>query len=163
MPPRALTAAELLAVVDLWKRTGRTVEARLTGSSMEPAIPSGSLVRLRCGAPLQVGQVAAFVHDGHVTVHRLVARQSSRWLARGDALALPDAPLPIELPFARVEAVLSGDAWLESPTQVPSPRQRAVLALCTVAERISVGSARLLIAGLRRLQPRSAASIEVLE
>ena len=163
MPVRVLTAVELLAVADLWKRTGRTLEARFTGCSMEPAIPSGTLLRLRCGAPLHVGQVAAFVRDGHVTVHRLVARYASTWLTRGDAFAVPDAPLPLELPFARVEAVLGSDGWTESPSHAPSLLQRAILAFCALAQPISARGVLALISILRRLQRRLPTPVEVLE
>jgi hypothetical protein len=163
MDTRGLPAAELDAVIALWRRTQRPLEARFTGSSMEPAIPSGSTLRLLCGAPLQVGQVAAFVRDGHVIVHRLVARHASSWLARGDALTIPDPPLPLETPFARAVAVLQGGSWIETPAHPASLLQRAVLAPCAWTHRLSVRGARLLIASLRRLRPRAAAAVEVLE
>lgn len=163
MDTGGLPAAELDAVIALWRRTQRPLEARFTGSSMEPAIPSGSTLRLLCGAPLQVGQVAVFVRDGRVVVHRLVARHASFWLARGDALAIPDPPLPLELPFARTVAVLVAGAWIDTPAHASSLLQRAVLTACAWTQKLSVRGTRLLIRILRRARPRPPARVELLE
>jgi hypothetical protein len=82
-------------VAALWKRTGREVVARFTGSSMEPTIPSGAEVRLRCGVEVGMGDVAAFLRDGHLIVHRVVggSREAGWILTCGDALLLPDPPI----------------------------------------------------------------------
>lgn len=156
----ALSAAELLAVADLWKRTGRTVEARFTGASMEPAIASGSRLRLACGSSVAPGDVAAFVHDGHVFVHRVLAVAPPLVLTRGDALVIPDPPLPLARVFARVEAVQQGTGWHAPPGHRDAPPQRLLRSLCAL--RTSPGWTRALIAGLRRLRRRPAPPVELL-
>ena len=90
-----LSAADLAAVASLWRKTGRSLRARFGGSSMEPAIPAGALVQLRCGEPGAPGDVIAFLSGGRIVVHRVVARAADgRWtLTRGDARILPDVPV----------------------------------------------------------------------
>lgn len=156
-----LAPAELLAVADLWKRTGRTIEARFTGASMEPAIPSGSRLRLRCGAPVGAGDVAAFVHDGHVLVHRVLHVAPPFVLARGDALAVPDPPLPLDRVLARVEASERDGEWTVPPDHRESVPQRVLRAAC--AFPASPAWTRALVAVLRRLRRRREPPVELLE
>ena len=94
---------------------------------MEPTIPSGAEVRLRCGATAAVGDVVAFIRDDHIVLHRVEALSpSGRWvLTRGDACVFPD-PLITDL------SLILGR--VASPP-VLAPRghgRRAVLALCLV-------------------------------
>jgi hypothetical protein len=161
MGPGALSAAELLAVTSLWKRTGRTVEARFTGASMEPAIPSGARLRLTCGTPVAPGDVAAFVHDGHLLVHRVLDVAPPQMLTRGDALVVPDPPIPLENVFARVEAIEDGGEWRAPGRHRDSAAQRVVRLLC--AFDLSAAWARAAVATLRRLRPRRASPVELLE
>ncbi len=156
-----LSPAELLAVVDLWKRTARTIEARFTGASMEPAIPSGSRLRLRCGAPVAPGDVAALVHDGHVLVHRVLAVAPPLVLARGDARVVPDPPLPLERVFARVDAVEQGDTWTPPARHRESAAQRVTRGACAFGA--SPAWTRVLVAVLRRLRRRREPPVELLE
>jgi hypothetical protein len=157
----ALSAAELLAVASLWKRTGRTIEGRFTGGSMEPAIPSGARLRLSCGAAVAPGDVAAFVHDGHVLVHRVLAIAAPLVLTRGDALNVPDPPLPLDHAFARVTSVLSGSEWVAPAGHCDSRVQRLVVSLCGFPA--SVAWTRVLVGGLRRLRRRRPRPVELLE
>jgi hypothetical protein len=161
MERAGLSAAELVAVADLWKRTGRTLEARFTGDSMEPAIVSGARLRLLCGTETAPGDVAAFVHDGHVLVHRVLDVRAPFVLARGDALAVPDAPLPLECAFARVVAVQRRDDWIAPDGHRETAGQRLVRSLC--AFRVSPTWARAVIALLRRLRRRPSPAVELLE
>jgi hypothetical protein len=156
-----LSPAELLAVADLWRRTGRAIEARFTGASMEPAIPSGSRLRLRCGAAVAPGDVAAFVHDGHVFVHRVLAVAPPFLLARGDALVVPDPPLPLERVFARVEGVQRGGEWTAPTNHRESRPQRLTRMAC--AFRSNPAWTRVLVAVLRRLRRRREPPVELLE
>lgn len=160
MERAALSAAELAAVTDLWRRTGRTVEARFTGASMEPAIASGSPLRLSCGLGVAPGDVAAFLHDGRVFVHRVLAVEAPLVLTRGDALVVPDPPLPLDRVFARVEALKRGADWCAPAGHRDSLPQRVVLALC--AFRTSPSWTRVFIAGLRRLRRRPAPPVDLL-
>lgn len=158
MDARGLSEPELHAVVGLWARSGRTVEARFTGVSMEPSIPHGSTVRLQCGRPPVPGDVVAFVRNGHVLLHRVVARAGGALWTRGDALLVPDPPLAADAPFACVVGVRRGDAWEAAPAHVPSAGQSLVLAACRVAGRLDRRLGRLLSGLLRRLRPPRAPS-----
>ena len=157
----SLSAAELLAVADLWKRTRRTVEARFAGDSMEPTIPSGARLRLSCGMEVAAGDVVAFVHDGHVLVHRVLAIAPPLVLTRGDGLVIPDPPVSCDRVFARVEALQRGDDWTAPAGPRESAAQRLLRWLC--AFRLGTVWARVLIGALRRLRPRPAEPAEVLE
>ena len=114
----------LAAVASLWRRTGRELRARFGGSSMEPALPAGTELQLRCGETGGPGEVIAFVADGRLVVHRVVARavDGSWTLTRGDARVLPDAPiLEPEAIVGRVAGVWRGGV-LEA---VPAPEESA--------------------------------------
>ena len=56
-------------------RSGQSVRFRARGSSMWPAIPSGSQVEVEpCqAAELEVGQIGAFERQGSVVVHRVTS------------------------------------------------------------------------------------------
>jgi hypothetical protein len=147
---RALSEPELRAVAELWRRTGREVSARFTGRSMEPTIPSGSEVRLACGAPPGVGDVVAFIRDGHIVLHRVEALSpAGRWiLTRGDACLLPDPPLTDR-------ALVLGRAT--SPLAAP-PRgwgRRLTLALCLLLLRRGGAAGLAVVARLRHLSRRA--------
>jgi hypothetical protein len=105
MEPRPLSGLELQVVTALWVRTRRCVEAVFRGDSMAPAIADGSLLRLHCGRRPRRGDVAALVWDGHLLVHRVVALGRTGLRTRGDALLVPDPPVPRSLPYARVAAL----------------------------------------------------------
>src|SRR6185503_13087139 len=85
----------LAAVASLWRKTGRELRARFGGASMQPALPPGTEVLLRCGETGGPGDVIAFLAGGHLLVHRVVARAADGgWtLTRGDARVLPDVPI----------------------------------------------------------------------
>jgi hypothetical protein len=85
----------LAAVAALWRKTGRELRARFGGSSMEPALPPGTEVVLRCGETGAPGEVVAFLAGGRLVLHRVVARAADgSWtLTRGDARVLPDVPI----------------------------------------------------------------------
>jgi hypothetical protein len=113
---------------------------------MEPTIPSGAEVRLRCGATAAVGDVVAFIRDDHIVLHRVEALSpSGRWvLTRGDACVFPD-PLITDL------SLILGR--VASPP-VPAPRghgRRAVLALCLALLRHGHGAGAYVVSRLRYL------------
>lgn len=90
-----LSGTDLRAVAELWKRSGREIVARFGGRSMQPTIPPGAEVVLRCGEAAEVGDVIAFVADDRPIVHRIVAVTPDRRLVLtcGDAHVLPDPPI----------------------------------------------------------------------
>jgi hypothetical protein len=86
-------ALERIVVVALER--GRPVSFRATGGSMEPHVPTGSVVRVvPCGfADVRRGDLVAVRRpDGGIAVHRLVGRSAGGGLVTwGDALDQPDA------------------------------------------------------------------------
>ena len=151
-----LSPEQLAAVADLWTRGGREIVVRLTGRSMEPAIPSGAEVRIRCGESGDVGDIVACQEGAGVRVHRLVARSPRGWLlTRGDARWVPDAPLPAEsLVLGRVVAVRRGEAF-EPPPPLRAVPAAAGFALA-IGGRVARAPARRGRAG-RRPGPRAKA------
>jgi hypothetical protein len=132
----------LAAVASLWKKTGRELRARFGGSSMEPALPSGTEVALRCGETGAPGEVIAFLADGRLVVHRVVARAADgSWiLTRGDARALPDAPiLDPEAVLGRVGGVWRAGSLEPIPVPPDSVRRRWLAAFFGAVLRVSPG------------------------
>ena len=139
----------LAAVASLWRKTGRELRARFGGSSMEPALPPGTEVVLRCGEAGAPGDVVAFLAGGRLVVHRVVARASDgTWtLTRGDARILPDAPIldPGDI-LGRVAGVWRAGALAGVPAPPDSLPRRWVL---RVARAVLLVSPRVGSAGLR--------------
>ena len=140
----------------------------MNGQSMEPALPGGAVVRIRCDqAPrLAVGGVVAFLAGGQaLTVHRLVhvPRDSCYVVTRGDANLLCDPPLPLSDVVGLVEAWCTpGSDWI--PVSSPSLRTGAaavVRSISTVmmsralAVHVRVAQAVALL-GLALVIPRAA-------
>jgi len=138
-----LSEGDLAAVASLWRKTGRSLRARFGGSSMEPAIPDGSMVSLRCGQAGARGDVIAFLAGGRLIVHRIVARApDGGWtLTRGDARVLPDVPVrDPETVLGRVTGLCRGAA-IEAVAPLPgSPLQRAVVRIFAALVRLSPGA-----------------------
>jgi hypothetical protein len=130
-----LTEGEgLAAVAALWRKTGRELRARFGGSSMEPALPDGSEVALRCGEVGAPGDVIAFLAGGRLIVHRIVARATDgSWtLTRGDARALPDVPIrDASAIVGRVAGLCQGGTIEAVPAVHDSPARHGVLRLCS--------------------------------
>jgi hypothetical protein len=102
---------EILQVVAAtWKRELRSFEVTFGGVSMIPTIAPGEPVRLVCGpAPPGLGTVIAFIYQGRLAVHRLIAQSADgQWLVtRGDAHFLPDPPVRSTAVIGVVEATRS--------------------------------------------------------
>jgi hypothetical protein len=73
-------------------RSGESVRFRARGSSMWPAIPSGSQIEVQpCAASeLEVGQIAAFERQGRVVVHRVESISAEGVRFAGDSLERGD-------------------------------------------------------------------------
>ena len=146
----------LAAVASLWRKTGRELRARFGGSSMLPALPPGTEVLLRCGETGAVGDVIAFLADGRLVVHRVVARAGDgTWtLTRGDARLLPDAPIrDAEAIVGRVAGICGPASLQAMPAAPDSLVRRSFVRLFSAALRISPGAGaaalRSVHAGLR--------------
>jgi hypothetical protein len=154
---KVLGLEELAAAAALWKKSGRELWARFGGSSMEPTVPPGSELLLRCGDQGAIGDVVAFLSGGQMIVHRIVARSGARgWvLTRGDARVLPDPPIrDPESILGRVVGIRQGARFTELPSPYPSLFRRATLSPLLLALHASpaAGGAmiRLLLSARRR-------------
>ena len=130
----------LAAVASLWRKTGRELRARFGGSSMLPALPPGTEVLLRCGESGGPGDVIAFLADGRLVVHRVVARAADgAWtLTRGDARVLPDVPIrDPEAVLGRVAGVWRAGSLEGLPAAGDSLSRRLALRLACAALRAS--------------------------
>ena len=155
-PLDPLPADQLAAVSVLWGRTGRELRVRFTGSSMAPALSSGTEVRLVCGSGGAVGEVVAVRAGGTVIVHRVVARSATgAWiLTRGDARLLPDVPAGDQAVVGRISGRRVPGGFEDVPRAAGSLAQRAALAPLVALLRLSPRAGTAVIAvlvGLRRL------------
>ncbi len=143
-----LAAAILLQLLGL---TGRSAVV-ITGGSMEPAIPIGSLVLIEpisAAAPLAVGDVvtmrvgAARAAVSHRVI-RLVDRDGAAWLeTRGDANLDPDPVLvPMSAIIGRASLAWPGlGRWLGAFTT--SAGFRTIVGLCGALYAVSLLLRRL--------------------
>jgi hypothetical protein len=81
---------------------GLEVRVRLTGWSMKPLVPSGSVLRFSSnGEPLRGDIVLARLENDALVAHRVVALDGDRIWTKGDACVTADGPLPRERVIAR--------------------------------------------------------------
>lgn len=169
-PPRdpEPSLEELAAAARLWKKTGRELKARFGGSSMQPSLDPGSEVVLRCGAPVLVGDIVAYLADGRVVLHRVeaVSPRDGALLTRGDARWLPDLPVrDPETVLGVVTAVDRGEGLTPPPPAPPSAARtlfvwpfRTALSASPGAVAAALGalvwSRRMLLSAQRALRGR---------
>jgi GNAT superfamily N-acetyltransferase len=136
-------ARELAAIASLWKRERRTFTASFGGVSMLPTIAPGAPVNIVCGDDAAPGDVVLFLHRGQVVVHRLLARNATWMLTRGDANAIPDEAVSLD---ALVGRVIAAEPWQESVTQ------RVWRLLVANAFRVSPSLARIVVPALWQIR-----------
>jgi hypothetical protein len=78
-------AAEVLA-------SGGTIRLRALGTSMLPSIWPGDILSIehKPGQEIVPGDIVLVARQNRFFVHRLIQKQNSRWITRGDALAQND-------------------------------------------------------------------------
>lgn len=94
---------------------GLTCSVALKGESMSPTIEAGATLRLGAVEPadLRLGDILYARYPGDVLACRRVLwifrRENQRWVRTGgDALRVPDPPIPADQVIGRVEAVTQG-------------------------------------------------------
>jgi len=114
--PRAdAPGLEMQAIAGLLRRAGSSFESEVRGSSMEPTIPDGALIRI--GPPpsgdYRVGDVVACVRGEALFAHRIVYRDPAGdiVLTRGDGWILCDPPVQRARIVGAVREYLDGGAW----------------------------------------------------
>lgn len=143
-----VTAAVPALIAEAVARFGR-VRVRVAGTSMRPAIRSGDVVSLTPATDLRPGQVAAFVRDGRLFTHRVLASVGDTVRTRGDAHLAGDPPLRRDQVIGVVSAI-ERDGVVHA---CPEPQRFRGLLLSVVLE------CRIRLAHLRRrsrLTPRAA-------
>lgn len=157
MSDPVLGTEELSAVAQLWKSGRRELVCRFGGTSMSPAIAHQAEVRLLCGVPeVARGDVVAFLDEGRVIVHRVVAAlPGGGLLTRGDARLLPDRPLrDAGQVMGRVEAVRVGGRFVEVPPFRGSIAQALLLGAMVGTLRLFPAAGARLIDVLLRVRRR---------
>lgn len=132
-----LTREQIESVAALWKRTGREFLTAFEGTSMMPTVLPGQRVLVRCTDELKVGDIAVFVREPNVALHRLIAISrvpGTWWLFRGDNCGTCDIPITSrDAIIGKVVAVESDRALVPAPP-FSHPRLRArVSTFLTVA------------------------------
>ena len=83
-------------------RKGLDVRLRVSGWSMKPLVPSGSVLRFSpSGAPSVGDVVLARLPNDSLVAHRVVALEADRIWTKGDACRTADGPLPRASVIAR--------------------------------------------------------------
>jgi hypothetical protein len=132
--------AELLASLF---REGLEVRLRLSGWSMKPLVPSGSVLRFSASGEPSIGDIVlARLANDRLVAHRVVALDSDRIWTKGDACMTKDGPVSRESVLARAVR-LEGSV----PLQLSNVWMRA---LGLVVNRLYPR----LVAGYRVLVPR---------
>ncbi|HSP99198.1 MAG TPA: S24/S26 family peptidase [Candidatus Dormibacteraeota bacterium] len=153
----------LLPLATQLGETPTEVESAIRGSSMAPAIPPRSRLRVRVGGqiPCQVGDVVFYLADDGYTAHRVVYRAAGGdyLLAEGDARFAPDPPLSCRQVLGTVVAVEIDGQWLPVGGSPARPwRQRlvrgATLAAMIAVSRLSTGAAKRLAALLLTVETK---------
>jgi hypothetical protein len=89
------------ALISSLLRDGIEVRVRLTGWSMKPLVPSGSVLRFANGEPSLGDVVLARLENDALVAHRVIALDRDRIWTKGDACRTADGPLPRESVIAR--------------------------------------------------------------
>jgi hypothetical protein len=128
-------------------RDGMDVRVRLTGWSMKPLVPSGSMLRFSSEGELERGDVvlARLPNEG-LLAHRVVALDSERVWTKGDACGVADGP------FSRRD-VLGRAVRLEGTISIPLSNAW-MRAIGLAVNRVYPGIVRR----VRRVFPRRAES-----
>jgi len=126
-------------LVDLIGQVGEA-RLRVIGSSMLPSIRPGDvlIIRRRPIGDVRCGDVAVFVRDDRLFVHRVIAHHGSHLVTRGDSLPSPDAPVTAtELAGVAVRLVRGGKArQVSSRVGLPARLTGALVSRSLPANRI---------------------------
>lgn len=143
-------------------RSSGRLRLQVTGSSMLPSIwPGDTLLIDRLdidslnAGDVHKGEIVLFGRERRLFVHRVVERplnSESAILTRGDAMPLPDPPVPTDCLLGKVSFIVR-DGKLVQPNRNLSLAQKAVAAVAgksEIAASLMVGVRRKLQASTRR-------------
>lgn len=103
---------------------------------MLPAVLPGDelIVEKRGIAQLHPGEVVLFTRGGRLCAHRVIAKEGSRLITRGDAMSRPDEPVAECEVLGRVEAINRGTSLVSLTPSVPSWCNRTLSAVLRHSE-----------------------------
>ena len=138
---------------------GRGLELRVASGSMRPWLTPGDTVTILPAevGDLRLGDIVAVAAPGGIVVHRYlgVCARGRALLMRGDALAAPDEPQPIDRLIGRVTCVTSSQSRGRRSVRVRrpiGPRASACLGALSQALTLSGWFARSMLAAARGRQ-----------
>jgi hypothetical protein len=133
------------AAARLFRDADGVVESDVRGVSMGAVIPDGARIRIRSVSAIPpTGTVVAFHAGGRTVVHRIRwqrrAGRARAWLVtQGDAMRLPDAPVPVDAVIGRVIAVRGDDgAWRPLSVVPRAPRRDRALSFIVFAASVAL-------------------------
>jgi Peptidase S24-like len=94
-------------------RSGGTIRLEALGTSMLPSIWPGDVLRIesKLGEETVPGDIVLVARDQRFFIHRLVEKQDSLWITRGDSLPQNDDPVAESQVLGKVSAIhRRGDA-----------------------------------------------------
>jgi signal peptidase I len=136
---------------------GSTTYVVTDGVSMEPRFHSGDLALVRGEGEYRVGQIVAYHNRqlGTVVLHRIIAREGSRYVFKGDNNNFQDFEHP-------ARSQLIGALWLHFPgagRTLDSIRSPALIAVLFVLGTLLVGGTSFAKRRRRRRRERSGSSL----
>lgn len=136
-PRRAMAAARL------FRGAQGTLDSEVSGVSMGEVIPHGAFIRIAADPEAcRVGEVVAFFAGGRSVVHRVRWMRRGWVITQGDAMLLPDAPVPREALLGRVIAVRTEGDWRPTPSRLLAPRRERALSWIVFAAGVVLLSIR---------------------
>lgn len=124
-----MSADRFVEMVRAALAAGRTARVPVTGTSMLPTIPAGTVVVEPVDVDrVAVGDVIAYQHGTGVIVHRVVGLRAGQLVTAGDNMQLYDPPVPRAAVLGRVrgaarpdvaEPAGSATGWADAPGPVP--------------------------------------------
>lgn len=138
----------------------------ITGRSMMPTLPPGSVVLTRNGASAEtsIGSIVSFDVDGHTVTHRVVDREGNVLTTRGDANSSADtSTLPTDSVIATTQLVVPfvglPRLWFDRQQWLPLGAWLTTVAGALVMISIASRRGRALLrrpkARLKNRQPRT--------
>jgi hypothetical protein len=136
-----VSAAKCELVAEVARNFGE-VRMGVLGLSMFPCLLPGDIVTVerRAIEDFRAGDIAKYLRDGRLMVHRVIELREGKLITRGDAAIENDAPVRAEEIVGKVVSVARGGKRFE-PTTAPSRRERGLAKLA----RHSSLAARLLL------------------
>ena len=75
----------LADIVQLQVRSGKSLNLRVSGISMEPTLHEGDLVKVESKAEYEIGDILVFRYkESNILVHRLLQKDSKSFFCKGD-------------------------------------------------------------------------------